>query len=467
MKAIKNLFVLAGLVVAGLAIPAIAATEQPPAPGKPHNFNLSQPARFRLDNGMQATLVEYGHLPKVTVELVIRTGNLNEGDKTWLADFTGKLMDEGTTKHSAREVADLAASMGGNVSINVGADETTISGDVLAEKAPEMIALIGEIAQSPALPQAAVERVRNDLLRSLTIAKSRAQSEAQEAFDKEMYGSDHPYGRIFPTADQLKSYSVDDARSYYEKNFGAQRSHLYVVGEFDVSKVRKAVADTFDAWKKGPGMFIDIPDSKPHHSLVLLDRKGAPQSTVIIGLPVVDPSSADYIPLTVMNSLLGGSFSSRITANIREDKGYTYSPYSRISSNYRAAYWAERADVTSAHTADSLSEILKEISRLQTTPPSSDELQGIKNYLYGVFVLINSSRGSIIDQLRYIDLNGLPEDYLNTYVQKVNAVTPEDVSAMASKYLKSAEMSLVIVGDMATVKPQLKGLDWIRKGDLD
>ena len=163
MNAIKNMLFIAGLAFVGITALGAEAVEQPPTPGKPRDFNLSQPVKFHLDNGMRVTMVEYGDLPKVSVQLVIRTGNLNEGSRTWLADFTGKLMDEGTTKHSAREVADIAASMGGGVSINVGADETTISGDVLAEKAPQMVALIGEIAQSPAFPPAAVERVRSDL----------------------------------------------------------------------------------------------------------------------------------------------------------------------------------------------------------------------------------------------------------------------------------------------------------------
>ena len=168
-----------------------------------------------------------------------------------------------------------------------------------------------------------------------------------------------------------------------------------------------------------------------------------------------------------MNSLLGGSFASRITANIREDKGYTYSPGSGLLSNYQTAAWGEFADVTSAHTADSLVEIFREIARLQAEPPSADELTGVKNYSTGTFVLRNSDRGSIIGGLRNIDLQGLPDDYLSTYVERVEAVTPEEVSRLASEYLKTDDMTLVVVGDLKTVKPQLEKLQWLKPGDLN
>ena len=167
----------------------------------------------------------------------------------------------------------------------------------------------------------------------------------------------------------------------------------------------------------------------------MIDRPGAQQSTIYLGLPVIAPGHNDYIAFQVMNSLLGGSFGSRITANIREAKGYTYSPFSQHSSRYRDAYWVQVADVTTAVTGPSLKEIFYEIERLQKEPPTEDELQGIKNYLAGIFVLQNSSRQGVIGQLAFLDLHGLDESYLTTYVQKVFAVTPKDVQRIAQTYL--------------------------------
>jgi predicted Zn-dependent peptidase len=168
---------------------------------------------------------------------------------------------------------------------------------------------------------------------------------------------------------------------------------------------------------------------------------------VRIGLPVVDQTNPDYVPLMVTNTLLGGFFSSRITTNIREDKGYTYSPFSSVSTRYRDAYWLQQANVSTEVTAPALKEIFYEIDRLQSEPPPADELEGVKAYMTGVFVLQNSSRNGITNQLAILDLHGLDADFLSTYVSKINAVTPEDVKKIASTYLKDEEMTIAIAGD--------------------
>jgi predicted Zn-dependent peptidase len=190
-------------------------------------------------------------------------------------------------------------------------------------------------------------------------------------------------------------------------------------------------------------------------SLTVIDRPGAPQSTIYLGMPAVSPSDADFIKFTVMDSLLGSSFGSRITANIRENKGYTYSPGSFIWNRFKTGYWIENADVTTEATGASMKEILFEIARLQSEPPSEAELQGIKNYLVGIYVLQNSSRTGVIGQLENGNYNELAPDYLDTYVQKLASVTPADVSAMAKKYLSPDKMTVVVVGDKSKIDAQL------------
>jgi zinc protease len=467
VKPLRNAWRITSCVLLGSMVLTAQAAETPPTPGAPRPLVLPQPMKLTLDNGLEATLVQYGALPKVAVQLVVRAGELNGGDRTGLANLTAQLMQEGTEQHSAKEVADMAAALGGSISVRVDNDTTTIAGDVLAENAPALVALIAQIARTPALPESEVERARSDLLRGVSIARSQAQSLAREAFLKSLYGPDHPYGRLYPTDEQLKAYTLAELRAFHKNNFGARRSHLYVAGKFDEPAVQAAVRSSFGDWAAGPDVLVDVPKVMLKHAVMLLDRPGAPQSTIMLGLKVPEPSSADYLPLQVMNSLLGGSFGSRITANIREDKGYTYSPGSGLQSNYKTARWAEFADVTSAHTADALVEIFREIVRLQGEPPSAQELQGVKNYLTGTFVLGNSDRGSIIGGLRNIDLQGLPDDYFRTYVERVEAVTPESVSKLASEYLKTDDMILVVVGDLKSVKPQLDKLKWMKPEDLN
>jgi predicted Zn-dependent peptidase len=187
----------------------------------------------------------------------------------------------------------------------------------------------------------------------------------------------------------------------------------------------------------------------------LTDRPGAAQSTLYVGLPVPNAASEDNILLTVTNALLGGSFGSRITSNIREQKGYTYSPTSQVSRRYHDSYWAEIADVTTQYTGPSLKEIFGEVDRLQKEPPSEAELKGIQNYLSGNFILQNSSRGALINQLRFVNLQGLGDSWLSTYVQKVNAATPKDIQRIATEYIKPEAMTIVVVGDKAKISEQL------------
>jgi len=265
----------------------------------------------------------------------------------------------------------------------------------------------------------------------------------------------HPYGRVYPTEKNVGAFTIDDVKKFYAENFGAARTNIYVVGQFDPAAVRRAVTQGFEGWARGKDPVINVPKPVAERALHLINRPNAAQSTLYVGLPVVDPSSPDYVPFVVMNSILGGSFGSRITANIREQKGYTYSPTSVHSTRYRDAYWVEIADVTTAVTGPSLKEIFFEIDRLQKEPPGSDELRGIQNYLAGIFVIQNSSRQGITGQLAFLDLHGLGDDYLTSYVQRVYAVTPAQVQQIARKYVTTERMAIVVVGDRSTIAEQL------------
>ena len=447
-------FAAATLASAAVASPALAQ-QTPPEPGPPRDFRVPPATRFALDNGLQVTMVPYGAVPKVNVQLIVRTGNVDEApDEVWLADLTADLMEEGTTSRDAGELAEAAASMGGSISIGVGTDQTFVSGDALSEFGPDIVALVADVARSPSLPEAELERLKADRVRQVSIAKSQPQSLALERFRAVLY-PDHPYGRVFPSEDMLRGYSIEQVRDFYRRNFGAARSHLFVVGRFDAAAMEAAAREAFGDWPRGTEATPPPAAATGGRAVYFIDNPGAVQSTLYVGLPVVDPSSPDFVALQVTNALLGGSFGSRITSNIREDKGYTYSPFSTLSSRPGDAYWAEVADVTTDVTGAALREILYEIDRLRSEPPSAEELEAIQNYMAGTFVLQNSSRGGIINQLNYVELHGLAEDHLRTYVERVHAVTPDDVRRIAADYLEPAEMVIVVVGDRAQVLDQI------------
>ncbi len=455
----KTKMIAKTLLVAGtaltIAFSAGAQKQAPPQGSAPKPFTVPAHETFMLPNGMKVTLVPYGNIPKVTVSAVINAGNLNEpAELPGIADLAGNLMKEGTKTRTSQKVAEESADMGGSLNVSVGADESDVSIDVLSEFAPKAVALVADVARNPLFPESEMARIKNDMLRQLTIQKSTPQNMALARFRKLIYGN-HPYGTVFATEESIQKATMADVKKYYDTNIGAQRAHLYVAGKFNKTAVKKAITASFGTWSKGPAPAPDVPQVKPNHTLDLTDRPGAPQSTLYVGLPVANATSEDNIPLLVTNSLLGGSFGSRITSNIREQKGYTYSPSSQISRRYHDAYWVEVADVTTKFTGPSLKEIFGEVERLQKEPPSDAELKGIQSFLSGIFVLQNSSRGALIGQLRYVDLQGLGDSYLATYVQKVNAVTPKDVQTMTVKYIKPEEMTIVVVGDKAQISEQL------------
>jgi predicted Zn-dependent peptidase len=460
MKRISRFALASALAVTSAATAQTAPTprpkQAPPEPGAPKGFSVPRPTTITLENGLGVTLVQYGTVPKATINLGVRTGNVDEkANEVWLADLMGEMLSEGTATRSASKIAEDVARMGGELDITVGENRIDIGGDVLSEFASEMVALVADVARNPRFPESELSRLQADKARELSIVKSQPQPLAQEKFRAVLYG-DHPYGRLFPTEAMLQGYTIAQVKGFYERNFGAARSRVYVVGRFDQAAVEAAIRKAFGDWKKGAAPNTTKPSPKSERAVYLIDRPGAPQSTINIGMPVIDPSNPDWDRLYLMNVLLGGSFASRITSNIREAKGYTYSPQGQLSSRYRDAYWIEIADVTTGVTGPALKEILGEVEKLQGEPPTEKELKAFQNYRAGVFVLQNSSRPGIIGQLEFVDLHGLPADYLNGYVGRIYAVTPAQVQEMAKKYIRDDAATIVIVGDKKVIEEQVK-----------
>jgi len=434
----------------------LAQKQAPPEGGPAKAFTVPANETYTLGNGMKVTLIPYGIIPKVTVSVAVDAGAINEGsDHVGVAGLTSDLMKEGTQALTSEQLADSTAKMGSTLDISATADQTFAQLDVLSEFGPQAVKLLADVLQKPRLPESELARLKNDTLRQIAVRSARPQTIALSKFRKILYGN-HPYGTVLPSEADINQITLQDVKNFFDANFGAQRAHIYVAGKFDTGAVKKAISDGFEGWAKGAPSAEKPANVKAKPALDVTDRPGAPQSTLIVGLPVPPPTSPDAIPLGVTNSLLGGSFNSRITANIREQKGYTYSPRSEISRRYRDAYWAESADVTTQSTGASLKEIFGEIDRLKSEAPPAAELKGIQNYISGLFVIQNSSRGALIGQLQYVDFQGLGADYLKTYVAKVNAVTPADVQKMTGQYIQPNQMTIVVVGDKSKITEQLE-----------
>ena len=436
--------------------PAVAAQRSTPPPvASPRNLKLPEKREFALPNGMAVTLVPYGTVPKAAVWLGVRTGRIDQGaGEVWLAETTADLMMEGTESRPAARLAEEVAAMGGQISVGAGSDITNIGGEVLGEHAASMVRLVADVVRNPLLPESELARIKASRLRTLSISRSQPQPIAQEKFLELIYG-DHPYGRLYPTEAMLQGYTIDQVRQFHARNFSAARAHLYVAGVFDGASVERAIREAFGDWAAGNPPTEKPPAPRTGRTVALIDRPDAVQSTLILGIPVPDPTDEDYVALEVTDALLGGAFGSRITRNIREDKGYTYSPFSSVADYYHVSHWSQQADVTTNVTGASLKEIFHEIDSLRNVPPPAEELTGIKNNLAGIFTLQNSSRGGIVGLLRWADLQGLKDSYLSTYVQRVLAVTPADVQRVAREHLRPELMPIVVVGDRKTVAEQV------------
>lgn len=451
-KALRQL-VLCVLLLAS-SLPA-QQRETPPAPGTPKNFRVPPSRTITLANGMKVTFIPFGRVPKVSMEIELRTGTIDEGkNDVSLAAVMGDMLLEGTKTRTAQQIAREAAEMGGSVTAARGSEVMSVSGEVLNNFGPQLVALIADVVQHPRFDEGDLKRIIDQHARNNAIALTQPGNIAFKKFREVMYG-DHPFANIYPPEAMLRGFTAERVRAFHATNFSAQRAHLYVSGVYDQAAVEKAARDAFGAWERGAPPTVNVPVIAAKQQVSMVDRPASQQSSMVMGVPAPHPGTTDWVKMQVADYILGGAFGSRITMNIREDKGYAYSPYSSIMTRKGASVWFEVADVKTDVTGASLTEIFKEVDRLRTEPAPAAELEGIKNNMAGIFTIQNSSRFGLIGQVQMVDLHGLGADYLNGYVRNIMAVTPEDVRDMATKYIDPKKMSLAIVGDKKLVDPQL------------
>jgi len=433
-----------------------AQKELPPKGGPAKDFRLSAKSSGKLSNGLKTTFVNYGDIPKVTIRLIIATGGIHEEEnQNGLAELTAEMLRQGSTTMNFKVLSDKVARMGGALEVYSSKEAVTINGSVLSEFAADLIKIIADILINPAFPESEIERLKDNLKRQLAVNQTVPQSIAWDRFSRTIFGNTS-LGRVFSKREIINGFTKTKVADFYTRNFGASRSSVYVVGIFDSVKVKDAIANSLTAWNAGPPPFTPPIKHVAKRDTIIIDRKNSPQTTVILGLATIPPNDKDYIGLEVLDALLGGAFGSRIVRNIREDKGYTYSPYSELVNRKGVSIWSQNADITTEHTIDALKEIDKEIRTLQQTPPPGDELKGVQNYLSGLFVLRNSSPGGIINQLNFLDKHGLPDSYLNDYVKNINKITPREITAAAKKYIDLSKMTVIMVGNKDIITKQIE-----------
>ena len=414
--------------------------------------------KTRLSNGLEVILAESHAIPKFHGQLSFRSGNAAVVDRApGLAEMTATVARTGTKQRVSRQIEEDLRRIGADLSSSAGADTTGIGFAGLSELADPLLGLVNELAREAAFPEPEFERERRQKLEEVKLDRTQPGFLASERLRKVLFGA-HPYGIVAPSEAQVLGYKRTDLTQVYQEFYTPENALLVMVGDFDVPAMMRSIEKTFGAWagkKPAPKATAD-PAQPKGRRVYLVHVPGAVQTQILAGCHAITRKHPDWIKIGLTNSLYGGAFNSRLVMNIREDKGYTYSPRSAVHALREHGYFSVSAAVRNDVVAASLTEMFYELDKLRSLPVPEAELADARNYLSGVFSMSLATQDGLLSQLATVALNDLPDDYLETYREKVRALKPADLLGTARKYFDSANMQIVAVGDRTQIEDQAK-----------
>jgi predicted Zn-dependent peptidase len=415
-----------------------------------------QRARKTLSNGLEVVLVESHTIPKFTGELFFRSGNaVTAATAPGLADMTATVMRTGTASRTSRQIEEDLRRMGADLSSGAGADTSVISFAGLVDFSSDLLRLVAELTQQASFPADEFERERRQLVEGLKIERTTPSFLAGERLRRVLFGA-HPYGTISPTEAQVEGYRLEQLKDFYRRYYRPGNALLVMVGDFSPPAMLAQIEIVFGPWAAGNVEQAPNPalPELQGRRVYLVHLPGAVQAQVLVGNRAITRKHPDWLRLTLANSIYGGAFNSRLVMNIREQKGYTYSPRSGAHPLRQHGYFSISAAVRNDVVAATLTEIFYEIDRMRSTPVGEDELADARNYLSGVFSLGLATQDGLAGQLATSTLERLPQDYLETYRERILKLTAGDVLDASQKYFDSTDAQIVIVGDRANIESQ-------------
>ncbi len=457
---------LASLLTATTALvaPAALASEPPPLPKDLPAFGADKPlpvpsiAKSTLPNGLTVWLVKRPAFPKVSAALVVRGGGVvDPAGMEGVSQLLASTLKEGTAKKTSRQIAEELQAIGGDLRVSASYDAVYLNASALATGADRLLALLGAVALTPAFPASEVELAKENALQELAAAESTPDYLARKAFAEAVYGA-HPYHVVWASRDTIGKTTPELLRKEHVRRFRPDQALLVVAGDLDEAATKAAVEKAFGVWK-GEGEPLPAAPPSPGaraREILLVDRPGSVQSTIVSGRPGPLVSDPEWWDVLVANTIYVDAFGSRLVKNIREDKGYTYSPSGDFSTRRVGSLLEMQADVRNEVTAATLVEVFYELDRMAATKPTADELAGAKRYQGGLYLLRNQIQAAVAGTLARNWVNGLPPETLGEFVTKVNAVTAEGVQAAGRKHFLSSTQTVVVVGDAKAVRPQLE-----------
>jgi zinc protease len=435
-----------------------------PTPKADPKFTLPGIQRRELSNGLEVIIVEHHEVPVVTMNLVIKSGSASDPqNRAGLATFTADLLDEGTKKRSALEISNALTDIGARLGTSADWDSSSTNLTTLTRHLDKALDIYADVVTNPAFNEDELKRARAARVTAIKQQKDNANAIANIVYASILYGRNHPYGHpASGDEDSLNAVKATDVRRFYENFYRPNNSTLIVVGDVKPATIMPKLERAFGGWTKGEVPVVEIPSAQNREQagIYIVDRPGSAQSVISIGQIGVARSTPDYFPLLVLNTMLGGQFVSRVNLNLREDKGYTYG--ARTSFDYRrgAGPFAASAGVFTNVTKESVAEFMKELRGVRGEIPITEkELEFSKQAIIRGFPRGFETPGQMANRLGDVVLYDLPDDYFNSYIQNVRAVTLADVQRVANQHLDPAKMAILIVGDRKVIEPGLRSLE--------
>ena len=444
--------------------------EQPPAPGPEAVFTVPKFKRFKLKSGIPVILSEVHDLPLVEMHLVVKTGGgANPPGAAGLADLTANMLDEGTKTRSAIDIAEQVGALGATLATGASWDASTVSLSTIARSFDAALAIWADVIMQPAFSEKELARVRDNLVTAVSRRKDSPPTVATLVFARLLFGDRHPYA--WPQTgieDTLKKLSAADVRKFYEAYYRPNNAAIIVAGDISEGELRRKLEGALRTWK--PGRIspppIPAPPALDKQRIVLVDKPGAPQSSIRVGFPGVKRTDPDYFAILLMNQILGGSFY-RLDMNLRERQQWTYGARSAFEMRRTLGPASAGGEFVAPHTADAVAEILKEMRTMATTEVSDEELGRAKDNFAKAFPARFATRATTAALLGELAVYGLPDSFPANYVKNIQAVTKGDISKAARRFLMTDKMLIVVVGDRATQEAPLGKLGTLELRDLD
>jgi zinc protease len=434
----------------------------PPPAGPVPLFTIPPVVHFTLSNGLSVVLLEKHQVPIVQINLLVRAGSvMDPAGKAGLANMTASMMMEGAGTRSALALADAIDYLGVSISSNSGLHAMAVRLHAPVARLDSALALFADVALRPTFPADELVRQKRERLTTMLQWRDEPRILAMIALNRALYGSVHPYGVPSIGNEQtLISITRADCERFHSAWFRPNNSALIVVGDVQPVPLRRKLEAAFGSWKPGKGSAPGLPpiEQVSSRSVILVDKPGAPQTEIRIGRIGVPRMTPDFFPLTVMNNILGGSFTSRLNNNLREEHGYTYGARSSFDYRLLPGPFVAGAAVQTGITDKALTEFMKELNSIRE-PVNTQELEKGKNYVAlsfpGEFQRVDQIAGQLEDLMTY----NLPDSYFNTYISNLLGVTAAEVQRVARAAIDPERVVLVLVGDRSTIEEPIKALN--------